>query len=100
MTIPGPTGPLPTTRLEVMREGFQQAEARLTCELAIAGGKLTAADRETCRDAVRGIYEMEYTLDAKGGKSRRADSPSANWQDTVKKLYEAAAVAQRGIKPD
>jgi Glycoside hydrolase 123 N-terminal domain/Glycoside hydrolase 123, catalytic domain len=49
LVAPGPAGPLGTTRYEMLREGFQEVEARVSIEKALAGGKLPGDLEKKCR---------------------------------------------------
>jgi hypothetical protein len=87
---PGPDGPMPTTRLEHVREGVQECEARVFIEKALAGGKLPA-------DLAR---RAQATLDERTRVLRLLNLnetgmylwyPGSGWQERTRRLYETAA---------
>jgi hypothetical protein len=53
MIEPGPEGALPTVRFEQMREGMQEAEARIAIEQALLAGDLTDELRDECVELLR-----------------------------------------------
>ena len=111
---PGPTGPVATSRLEVMREGLQECEARIFIEQALLDEKLRAMLGDDlarrCQDVLderlRVMLRALSTLRAGGGKRHSVTAPSAwwntpglaghawfvgsGWQDRAKKLYSLA----------
>ena len=48
LIAPGPDGPIPTERFETLREGMQEAEARVAIEKAVVGGSLPAELADRC----------------------------------------------------
>ncbi len=48
LIAPGPDGPLPTERFEMLREGMQEAEARVAIEKALIAGSLPAELADRC----------------------------------------------------
>ncbi|KKL66772.1 hypothetical protein LCGC14_2141630, partial [marine sediment metagenome] len=84
---PGPDGPMPTQRLELLREGLQEAEAIIAVAEAMheqpdkLGPELTAQ----CRRLFRERIEVYRALEAVNPDMH------AGWQERSRKLYETAA---------
>lgn len=92
MAHPGPDGPMATTRLELMREGIQEAEAviLLADALRTQKDKLGAELAERCRqvllDRIAFCRMMEIVEDGHAG-----------WQERSRNLYETAAEVGRTL---
>ena len=122
LLAPGPTGPVATTRFEMLREGVQECEARIFIESALLDEKLKAklgADlakrcQDELDDRMRVMLRATSTLKCGGGKRRSATSPQtwwntpgiaghawyvgSAWQDRSKRLYSLAGEVAEKIK--
>jgi hypothetical protein len=89
---PGPDGPVSSIKLEPMREGIQEAEARIRIEKALLGGRLPATL----------AAEAQALLDRRHDAMRRIDyirepvraACNRGWQAEAAALYEMAARVQ------
>jgi len=112
MLVPGPNGPVATTRYEVFREGVQQCEARIAIERVLTDEKLKAklgpqlAAR--CRDALdqrlRDLWRSGSNLQLTGRQYASAKNnrnsyggvaghcwfAGSGWQDRTQKFYALA----------
>ena len=119
---PGPTGPVATTRLEMMREGVQECEARIFIEQALLDEKLRARlgedlakrAQDLLDERVRVMLRALSTLRAGGGKRRSVTAPHAwwntpglaghawfvgsDWQQRTRKLYRLAGEVERKLE--
>ena len=101
MLCPGPDGPAPTLRFELMREGIQEAEARIFLEQRL---------KETpCRLSAELAARAQAVLDERAKRARLQMSdvdggglfrsaltvPYSGWQGRTLRLYEAAAEAAK-----
>jgi hypothetical protein len=107
---PGPDGPLATVRLENLREGLQEAEARITIERALTDsakrnrlGEQFAKECETVLD--ERIKALMLTIGmSRYGTLFQADSEDALlWyastsQERARKLFELAGRVLRAIQ--
>ncbi|MFH1024564.1 MAG: glycoside hydrolase domain-containing protein [Planctomycetota bacterium] len=89
----GPDGAIPSTRFEQMREGIQEAEARVVIEKAILGGKLDAATAKKCQDmlderAMAILWAREGSMYSEAGWLWYVGS---GWRDRNARLYALAA---------
>ena len=111
MLVPGPDGPVASVRLEYLREGIQQCEARIALESVLthdaARAKLGADLAGRCqelldqrlRDACRGGSGLQpsrpdYPVDAAsflGGVTGNAWYVGSGWQERAAQLYRMAA---------
>lgn len=91
LLYPGPAGALMTERLDIYRQGIQEAEARIYVEKALADKALCAklgdelAGRAQALLDERARYMMRYS----GGVA--AWYPVSGWQARSRQLFEAAA---------
>ncbi len=104
---PGKDGPIPTVHFEMLREGAQDAEARIFIEKALtdAGQKarLGADLAARCSEHLRArAWSMARLRDVRelcpnGQRMWRASA----WQDSSEKLYSLAAevASKLGVKP-
>ncbi|MFB3891874.1 MAG: glycoside hydrolase domain-containing protein [Phycisphaerae bacterium] len=125
---PSPDGPVATTRYEMMREGVQECEARITIERALVDeglrkklwDDLAARCQETLdertRCMIRGISTLQLTgywrqlaplathesggWWNKPGIAGNAWFISSGWQDRTRKLFALAAEVQRPWEAD
>jgi hypothetical protein len=105
---------MPTVRFEMLREGVQEAEAKIFIEAALLdedkraalGQQVAEAYHEVLKDRVRAIlraYPGAYKhIEPKGWEWYAADS---DWQARSQKLYETAAavaeaLAKSGASPE
>ncbi len=88
----GPDGPLPTARLETVREGVQECEARVFVERALdtarekLGADLAGRAQTLLDERVR--LARFFHMNSQGF---RLSYPGSGWQDRSQKLYETAA---------
>jgi hypothetical protein len=116
---PGPTGPVATSRYEMMREGMQECEARITIESALldpsAKAKLGDALATRCQqllddriwEELKAFGDMQLTGRLYstsnnvwgygcGGPAGRAWYAGSGWQERTQELYALAGeVAQK-----
>ncbi len=113
-----PDGPIGTARLEMMREGVQECEARIFIEGALLDGKITGDLAERCRKIIdernRAIFmgldsHTTEGLVRKGSNYDWCCRPgltgylwylASGWEDRSDALYSAAAevAAKLGVK--
>ena len=122
LLAPGPDGPVATARLEMMREGVQECEARIFIEQALLDEKLRArlGDDLAARcqalldERVRVMLRAVSSLQLTGGKRNYAtgstswwNSPGiaghawwvgSGWQERMMKLYAAAGEVAQALK--
>ena len=114
MLVPGPTGPVASTRYEQMREGVQQCEARIAIEAALTDEKLKAkvgpdlAGRcqqlldDRIWQELKAFSDLQltgrtYATSANnwgygcGGRAGHYWYVSSGWQDRTQRLYDLAA---------
>ncbi|KKK65092.1 hypothetical protein LCGC14_2977640, partial [marine sediment metagenome] len=97
LLYPGPTGPVPTLRYELIREGLQECEARIFLE------KLLTA--KPCPLPARLAKQCQGVLDERTrwhrmqqiGLTANVAFAMSDWQGRSAKLYAAAAKAARAI---
>jgi hypothetical protein len=112
MLVPGPDGPVATTRFENFREGIQECEARIAIEAALTDeaqkAKLGPDLAQRCqvlldgrtRDALRAVSNLQLTgrdygtypqTESTGGVAGNAWYASTGWQRRADALYALAA---------
>jgi len=97
-TAPGPDGPLGTARFEMLREGMQELEARITIERALLGGRINGALAENCRALLikraRTRWKGGRFIAGQGHSYRSQEERhwgvSPDWQEDVAALFELA----------
>ena len=103
---PGPEGPVPTVRSQLMREALQEAEVRIYIQDILLDGtkcaKLGADLEKRCRDlclermwALR--YYSQFAQPAVGSDYARVFS-QRQWEDLSEKLYAAAGDVARAVR--
>ncbi len=107
---PGPDGPLPTVRFEMLREGLQETEARVVVERALVEGDLPPALAEEARALLTEMFRHRWktwtNLGYATAKVRTSISflwgvaPYPEWMRLTARLYNmagrvAAASAER-----
>jgi len=119
LLAPGPHGALATSRLEILREGIQECEARIFLEQALTDGALRRGlGKDLCDRAQgaldervlciqRGLARLQmsghYGYDApwqwiwQTGGNGHAWFQSAGWQDRSRQLYSLAAEASERL---
>ena len=103
LLAPGKNGPVATTRYEMLREGIQECEARISIEKAIADGSIT---QELANRYAQLEVERLQVMLKEGGFGRGPDytGPEADkeikarlwgyspqWQDLAGRLFDLAA---------
>ncbi|MFH0982060.1 MAG: glycoside hydrolase domain-containing protein [Planctomycetota bacterium] len=89
LAFPGRNGPVSTVKIETMREGCQEAEARAFLELAVVRDKkVTGEMAERCRKLLDERWEL-CRLGHRGGAERSAYGEG--WQKLSADLYRLAA---------
>lgn len=124
MLAPGPDGPVGTARLEVLREGIQECEARIAIEEAILAGQLKgdlaqraqaildqrqlaiwkargAPDADLDNTGVIPEYRKSFDLMYKRGATWDGTRGhewflKSNWQERARQLFAVAAEAAGG----
>ncbi|MBN2581858.1 MAG: hypothetical protein JXL80_02240, partial [Planctomycetes bacterium] len=117
MLVPGPKGPVASTRLEYLREGIQQSEARVAIERVLTDealkAKLGDAMAKQCQEVLderlrevwRSGSEMNLTGrdyassklngDSYGGIAGHCWFAGSGWQDRTQKFYDLAGEVVR-----
>ena len=121
LLVPGPTGPVASTRYEEMREGLQECEARITIEQVLTddvlrkklGPDLASRAQQLLDDRIwqmqKACSNMQLTglgygtyatashrwYYAYGGSAGHYWYLSSNWQDNAAKLYTLAGEVAR-----
>jgi len=112
MLAPGKDGAVGTHRFEMIREGLQEAEARIFIEKALIGKKITGTLAKRCREVLderlramlrgsaslylsRGTWRR-YPVNPHGWWSGTSEAGyqwfiASGWQERSKKLFDAAA---------
>jgi hypothetical protein len=101
---PGPSGPIPTIRFEMAREGIQECEARIFIEEALLDGKLGGALAQKCQTVLDersrhvlwapDIYAMtsQVSIILPGGSlGLEWYENGSRWRDDADTLFAAAA---------
>ncbi len=98
LLAPGKDGPVSTIRLEMLREGLQEAEARIFLEKALLDearrGKLgeeRAKRAQAVLDERQRAYARFVFQDQWRGKADPMWYPCSGWQEESKKLFALAA---------
>ncbi len=97
VVAPGPKGPIGTARYEMLREGFQETEARITIEKALVGNKIGGALAENCRSLLAERMKVLWL----NGKFARSNNQwqrggmhdyqvAEDWQDSAARLFDLA----------
>jgi hypothetical protein len=97
VTIPGPKGALATIRYEMLREGAQDAEARIVLEEALTSGRLTGPLKAEVGEALldwHGIWKR-----VEGDKTPLAAFAGQKWQERARLLYQLAGKVQALASP-
>jgi hypothetical protein len=120
MLVPGPAGPVASTRYEVMREGIQECEARIAIETVLTDeakkAKLPTGLAEQAQQLLddrvwqelKAFGDMQLTgrsyATAKdtwvygcGGTAGHYWYASSGWQDKAQKLYNLAGEVERTL---
>jgi hypothetical protein len=98
LLAPGPDGPIGTVRLEMLREGMQECEARIAIEKALVAGKISGDLAERCRALLKErikTREKDGRFNAShGARPKTPDARlwgiAANWQDLTARLFDLA----------
>jgi hypothetical protein len=91
LTVPGPDGAAPSLRFAQIREGQQEAEARITLERVIRERKSPSLEREI-REFLSDWNQTRY-FSAEGMRFRLLD----DWADRNMRLFELAHRAQEAL---
>lgn len=122
MLVPGPRGPVASTRYEVFRQGMQQCEARIAIERALTDetlkAKLGAELAERCQRLLdermvdvwragsglqltgRSYASVPFTGDSYGGLAGHIWYIGSAWQDRTQALYATAGEVARKLAKD
>jgi len=106
---PAPDGPRPTVRYEMLREGLQEAEARVALERAVVVGAVTGEPAERCKGLLKEMFAVRY----KGGEFAGGHAGSSlgapnhmwgvhdypEWLDFASRLFDLAGQVQGGAPP-
>jgi len=110
LLAPGPDGPVGTVRLEMLREGLQECQARVFIEKALRSGKLPPELADRCvallkeRLLVRvknGAFEQYGYRKDPNDYQHRLWGVADDWQGLTARLFDVAAdvAAQAGATP-
>jgi hypothetical protein len=88
---PGPEGALGTVRLEMMREGVQECEARIFIEKALLDKGLRAKLGEELAGRCQELLDERVRALLAGWKKSAAEYVEGPWQERSGKLFAAAA---------
>jgi len=119
MLVPGPAGPVASTRYEYFREGVQQCEARIAIERALTdeklkaklGPELAARCQEVLDERLRDVWRSGSTLqlttryyasvkskhEAYGGVAGHLWYIGSAWQDRTQRFYALAGQVARKL---
>jgi len=103
---PGPEGALATVRFEMLREGLQEAEARIFIERALTTADLRAKLGDDLAGRTQDFLDKRTRtyLRAHGNLKTAAETNDwfahSNWQDRTAQLFNAAADVQRILDAD
>ncbi|MBL7043842.1 MAG: hypothetical protein ISR77_34745 [Pirellulaceae bacterium] len=114
MLLPGPAGPVSSARMEMMREGIQECEARIFVEQALTEEKITGALAQRCRQVLEhrlwatmigvdnhstsGLVEMEgHGWWSTPGQVGYHWYLGSDWQDRSEQLYQLAADVAKAL---
>jgi len=119
MLVPGPDGPVASTRLEYLREGIQQCEARIAIERVLTDealkAKLGQDLAKRCQDVLderlreiwragsdmnltgRDYASSKLTGDSYGGVAGHCWFAGSGWLDRTQQFYELAGEVTRKI---
>lgn len=89
---PGPNGAISTVRFEMLREGGQEAEARILLERALNSGSLSSGLRNEIEEFLPNWIQQRFYV---GGRQTFAPDSTENWHDLIARLYELAGRAAR-----
>jgi hypothetical protein len=90
----GPEGALSSARFEALREGIEEAEARVFLEKTLAAGKLEAALAKSCRDILdERAMALVWARDGSMWSETGWQWYRAGCADRAARLYQAAADA-------
>jgi hypothetical protein len=93
---PGPEGAVSTVRLEMMREGLMECEARITVEAALLEETSRARLGEGRAKAYQALLdERTRWLRGAGGVAGEQMFIGSDWQDRNARLFAAAAEVNR-----
>ena len=96
MLAPGKSGPIATVRLEMLREGLQEAEARVFMEKALADPALRAKLSDDLSKRCQDLLD-DRVRDYLRSVRRQDDDwlwfVASGWQERTRKLYALAAEA-------
>ncbi len=93
IVAPGPAGAVATVRYEMLREGIQEAEARILLEQALASQKLSEEHRDEIETFLRDRIKQRYWQGK--GRQRLTLTAPRDWQDATLELFEWAGLAAR-----
>ena len=95
IVAPGPEGPIGTARYEMLREGFQEVEARIKLEMALADGWIEGELAERTADLIRERAEVLLRGDFSRPRTytvgRSEFGLADDWQGSTLELFELAA---------
>jgi hypothetical protein len=115
LLAPGPDGAVPTARFELLRQGLQECEARISIEEALTDGKLRAklgeklaAECQAVLDErtryIMWVFDYKSMVDYNHRGSLTPGGPvdvnwyaGSGWQDRAEKLFSAAAEVARAL---
>ena len=100
LLAPGPDGPVTSLRFEMLREGMQNAEARVFIERAVLdsdksaklGGELVVKCKEMLDERLGTLFQI-----AMPGRTSKHKSTPVNWIEWDNKLYSGAAEVDRAL---
>lgn len=88
ITAPGPDGAVATVRYEMLREGYQEAEARIILERALRSDKLSSARKAEIREFLKEWFSTRYGSGS--GRINEMDIPE-NWRELTLRMFNLAA---------
>ncbi len=97
VAAPGPRGALPTVRYEMLRQGFQDTEARIYLERALVDAGKRARLGEEIEREVRALVETEVQVRDMASYPPFDWTPGTDWHRRTERLYELAAEARRRL---
>lgn len=98
VAAPGPDGALPTVRFEMLRQGFQDTEARIYLERILVDEEKLALMDTAFEQEVRDLVRAEVLYRDLDSYPPFVWTAGKDWQWRLDRLYTLAAEAQRKLR--
>jgi len=108
IVAPGPDGPVGTVRLEMLREGMQECEARIAIEKALVAGRLDAGLAGECvamlKERIKAREKDGRFTPSHGAKpgslGARLWGVAENWRELARRLFDLAGRVEKAVAAD